>query len=52
MRLVTITLGFRTWKTTSIPDAICFVHSFGNEDGFKMKSVPYSGKEIDYIMSI
>lgn len=58
MRLVTITLGYRSWQTTCISEAICFIYSFvkdGEDDraeGFKMKSVPYNGKEIDMIISL
>ena len=51
MRLVTITLGPRKWETTCIAEAICFIYSFVKEgdgaEGFKMKSVPYKGEEID-----
>jgi hypothetical protein len=58
MRLVTITLGPRKWQTTCIAEAICFIYSFAKEgeddraEGFKMKSVPYEGKSIDWIVSL
>lgn len=56
MRLVTITLGYRSWQTTCIAEAICFVFSFVKDgyalEGFNMNAVPYKGVEIDFVMSL
>jgi hypothetical protein len=51
MRLVTITLGDRKWMTTNRLEANCFIAIFGSDD-FKMDSVPYEGKSIDWIVSL
>jgi hypothetical protein len=49
MRLFTITLGARSWVTTNVSEAFGFVKSFGNDDGFKMSSKPYSYGSIENV---
>lgn len=52
MTLYTISLGFRVWETTNFQEAFNFTKKFGDVDGFKMRSSPYSGEPIDNLICV